>query len=100
MKSVIGQFSKAAKGEISDQEVARAKWVMLKMTGGWLTIAILSTPSGELVQGKLSAIFLCLGLSYQLHMDPGVACPAYLVVPGSSAAVPGTTLTPVGSTCL
>lgn len=25
MKSVIGQFSKAAKGEISDQEVARAK---------------------------------------------------------------------------
>ena len=27
MKSVIGQFSKASKGDISDKDITRAKWV-------------------------------------------------------------------------
>ena len=44
MKSVIGQFSKASKGDISDQEVTRAKWVMLKTTVVQLTWPILSPP--------------------------------------------------------
>ena len=44
MKSVIGQFSKASKGEVSDQEVTRAKWVMLETTVVQLTWPILSNP--------------------------------------------------------
>lgn len=103
MKSVIGQFSKASKGEISDQEVTRAKWVMLKTTVVQLTWPILSTPpppSEVLLQGKLASIFLCAGLSSQLDVPLGVACPVHLVVPSFSTAVPGMTLIPVGSILL
>ena len=102
MKSVIGQFSKASKGEISDQEVTRAKWVMLKTTVVQLTWPILSPPppSEVLLQGKLASIFLCAGLSSQLDVPLGVACSVHLVVPSFSTAVPGMTLIPVGSILL
>lgn len=100
MKSVIGQFSKASKGDISDQEVTRAKWVMLKTTVVQLTWPILSPPSGALLQGKLASIFLCAGLSSQLDVPLGVACPVHLVVPSFSTAVPGMTLILVGSILL
>ena len=100
MKSVIGQFSKASKGEISDQEVTRAKWVMLKTTVVQLTWPILSRPSGALIQGKLASMFLCARLSSQLDVPLGVACPVHLVVPSFSTAVPGMTLIPVGSILL
>ena len=104
MKSVIGQFSKASKGEISDQEVTRAKWVMLKTTVVQLTWPILSTPppplSEVLLQGKLASIFLCAGLSSQLDVPLGVACSVHLVVPSFSTAVPGMTLIPVDSILL
>ena len=37
MKSVVGQFSKASKGDISDQDITRAKWVSLETNSStWL----------------------------------------------------------------
>ena len=95
MKSVIGQFSKASKGEISDQEVTRAKWVMLKTTVVQLSWPFLSPPPPP-----PWSIFLCAGLSSQLDVPLGVACPVHLVVPSFSTAVPGMTLIPVGSILL
>ena len=57
-------------------------------------------PSGALLQGKLASIFLCAGLSSQLDVPLGVACPVHLVVPSFSTAVPGMTLILVGSILL
>lgn len=57
-------------------------------------------PSEALLQGKLASIFLCAGLSSQLDVPLGVACPVHLVVPSFSTAVPGMTLILVGSILL
>ena len=57
-------------------------------------------PSEVLLQGKLASIFLCAGLSSQLDVPLGVACPVHLVVPSFSTAVPEMTLIPVGSILL